>query len=206
MPAAVAVAIVLVLVLGGYLLYGMLSSAGPPEKPKIQQISLVQPPPPPPPPPKLEEPPPEQQVDEVETPEEDVEDLAESDEVPPGEELGLDAEGVAGSDGFGLKAKKGGRGLLSGSGAYTHYSGLLKNEIQRVIESREEARSNRYSVIVRIWIDGDGSIDRSELVTSSGDPSTDAAIRAALAEGVRVSEAPPPDMPQPVKLRISTRI
>jgi protein TonB len=104
-------AAVLVLVLSGVsvALIRNMSGTAAPQQPLVQQISIVMPPPPPPPP-EIQEPEPVEEL-EIEEPEPLVEDTnAEA----PGEELGLDADGVAGGDAFGLRAKKGGRGLLGG--------------------------------------------------------------------------------------------
>jgi periplasmic protein TonB len=72
-----------------------------PKRQVAQKIELIRPPPPPPEPPPPP-PPPEEKIEEPlpqETPEE-----APPDEAAPAEQLGLDAEGVAGADGFGLAA------------------------------------------------------------------------------------------------------
>lgn len=184
-----------------------LSSTPPPPKPTVQQISIVQPPPPPPPPPEMEEPPP-QPEEEVEVPEPEPEPVAESedsDEPPPGEDLGLDAEGVAGADGFGLRARKGGRGLIGGGDANAWYAGILQRDLQSLLSNVDDVRKGRYSVVVRIWVAADGAIENSEIVRGSGDSAVDAALGRALRDGARLSEAPPPDLPQPIKLQISSR-
>ena len=87
-----------------------------------QFLEFLSPPETEPPPP----PPPEEKVDLAE-PEPEPQP---SNDPPPGEQLGLDAEGAAGADGFGLAARPGGRDLLaSGGSAYAWYAGLLKSEI-----------------------------------------------------------------------------
>jgi len=196
----------LVFILGGggvWLVRNFLSGAPPPQKKVVQEVRIIRPPPdqlPPPPPP----PPPEEKVDVTE-PEPEPEPTP-SNEPPPGEQLGLDADGGAGSDGFGLAARKGGRDLLaSGSGAYTWYAGLLKNEILERLQDETRARSGAYSVLVKVWVRGDGSIERITLVQSSGDKERDRAIESALARISRISQGPPADMPQPVSLRIVSR-
>ena len=50
-------------------------------------------------------------------------------DAPPGDELGLDAEGGAGSDGFGLRAKKGGRGLIGGGDRNRWYEGQVQRDL-----------------------------------------------------------------------------
>ncbi|MGE0486286.1 MAG: TonB C-terminal domain-containing protein [Gammaproteobacteria bacterium] len=194
----------------GYGLWTFVQNSGgvqAPVVPEVQQISIVVPPPPPPPPPPLEEPPPEPEVQEVDVPEpepEPMDDVAEADEAPPGEELGLDAEGVAGADGFGLKAKKGGRGLLGGD-PHKWYAGLVQRDLQSALSNIDAIRQGRYTIVLEIWVAPDGTIENSELVRGSGDAGIDSALTAALDGGMRMSKSPPDDLPQPIRLRISSR-
>lgn len=178
------------------------------EKPAEQQKRLVQevrlirvPPPeelPPPPPPEEEEVP----LDEpIEAPDPAMADAASA------ESLGIDAEGAAGGDGFGLLARRGGRDLLSGAGGsvYTWYAGRIKNEILDLLDDDARFRSKRYTVTVRLWVEGDGRVQRVALESSTGNSEIDAALREALDGLGRINEPPPPDMPQPVQLRIVSR-
>jgi len=202
----------LVLVLGGmvYFVVDLLMNPAPDKERNVQKISLVKPPPPPPPP--ETPPPPEEKVEEVKQPEPEkpAEKPTESepDKPPLGEDLGLDAEGVAGSDAFGLEAKQGGRSLIGGGGGgrFQWYAGVLKRDIQSFLSELERIRQQKYSVEVHVWIGSDGNVRRAELAGSTGDPEIDAELRRALSERLRVSEAPPQDMPQPVRLRIRSRI
>jgi protein TonB len=166
----------------------------------VQQIQLIRPPPPPPdlPPPP---PPPEDKVD-VTDPQEKP-DPTPSNEPPPGEQLGLDAAGSAGGDEFGLAARKGGRDLLaSGGSAYVWYAGLLKNQILDQLNSEKHARTGSYSVVLRVWIRNDGTVDRVRVEQSSGSRERDQAIEAAVSRISRLPQAPPADMPEPISLRI----
>jgi protein TonB len=207
LPYAGIGAIVVGFGIGVYAIVASLGGTAPPPQPKVQQISIVQPPPPPPPPPEMEEPPPPEPEQEVDVPEPEPEPVAqdESNEPPPGEDLGLDAEGVAGSDGFGLRAKKGGRGLIGGGDANRWYAGVVQTDLQRMLSEIDELRRGRYTVVVRIWVDEDGRLTKTEVVGSSGDTERDRAIERALEGGARFSQSPPEDMPQPIKLRISSR-
>ncbi|MBX9604800.1 MAG: TonB C-terminal domain-containing protein [Gammaproteobacteria bacterium] len=198
--------VVLVIGAGLYVFFGSMGGADAPKAPEIQQISIVQPPPPPPPPPpQVEEPPPE--VQEVDVPEPEPEPVAEqpSDEAPPGDDLGLDADGVAGADGFGLKAKKGGRALIGGGDSKKWYAGVIQTELQALLADISEMHKGRYAVVVRIWIDGEGRLQQAEVMRGTGDRAVDEAVRRALAGGLRLSHAPPEDLPQPIRIRISSR-
>ncbi len=164
----------------------------------VQTVKLIRPPPPPP-----EPPPPEEKVEEPlpqETPEE-----APPDEASAAEQLGLDAEGVAGSDGFGLAARKGGRELGLGGAAFAWYTTMLKDSILDVLSDDEGVRKGSYQVTVRVWLTNAGDVERIKLASTSGKRELDAAIERALGKMGRVREAPPLEMPQPVTLRIVSR-
>ncbi len=197
-------AIVLLLPIGVWGLVSTLSGTAAPQEPLIQRISIVQPPPPPPPP-KVEQPEPEIEEIELEEPEPEqmADDVAESDE-SMGEELGLDADGVAGSDGFGLKANRGGRGLI-GADPNAWYAGIITRDLQSFLSDQDTVRVGEYSVVVSIWLNDDGLIQDSELLSGTNDPVLDAALRDALSTGVQISRQPPEGLPQPVRLRITSR-
>lgn len=189
-----------------YALVSSLNNTPPPKKPEIQQISILQPPPPPPPPPEVEEPPPE--PEQVDVPEPEPEPVAQdepSDDPPPGEDLALDADGVAGADGFGLRAKKGGRGLIGGGDRNAWYAGVLQRDLQGMLAGIDEIRKGRYAVVIRIWVSPDGTVKDSEIVRGSGNSAVDSALARALQGGMRISESPPEDLPQPIKLQITSR-
>jgi len=178
------------------------SAPGQPKK-IVQEIKVIRPPPPapdlPPPPP-----PPEEKVD-IPDPQHPP-DPTPSDEPPPGEQLGLDAEGSAGGDAFGLLGRKGGRDLLaSGGSAFAWYAGLIKNEILERLSDETQARTGQYAMVVRVWVREDGTIERIRVAESSGNATRDRAVEAALARITRLSQAPPADMPEPISLRIVSR-
>ncbi|HVN44291.1 MAG TPA: TonB family protein [Steroidobacteraceae bacterium] len=186
------------------LMRNFLHSTPPPPKQQIQEVHLIRPPPPPPDLPPPPPPPPEEKVD-VSDPQ-DKPDPTPSNEPPPGEQLGLDAEGSAGGDDFGLAARKGGRDLLaSGGSAYAWYSGLLKDEVLNQLGAEKRAHQGEYSVVVRVWVRNDGTIERVRVTQSSGNRERDQAIEAALARITRLSQPPPADMPEPISLRIVSR-
>jgi len=176
-------------------------------KKQVQTITLVKPPPPPPPPPKVERPPEPEVKKDVDLPDpEKLEDLPDqADEPPAGDLLGLDAEGGAGGDAFGLIGRKGGRGLLSGD-PYLVYASQLQKHIEDALLDSDPVRKKAYSVIARIWVSADGSIQRTELSSSSGDDIIDNKL-VDLINGLQaLAETPPDGMPQPIKLRITSRL
>jgi len=145
----------------------------------------------------------EEHVQQMEEPIPDV-----ADEAPPGD-LGLDAEGTAGSDAFGLAARKGGTGLLGGGGRgspFAWYGNIIKNGILDILAEREELRKISYSAIVKLWVNPDGSVNRFELARGSNDADIDELLSSLISKYRKVGEIPPPGMEQPVKLKITSRI
>src|SRR5262245_3000064 len=202
LPAASLV--VLLFAAGGgfiWLVRGWLGPPGPPPKKVGPEVRLIRPPPTPPAPPPP--PPPEEKVD---IPEPEAEPEPVPDDSQPPEQLGLDADGAAGSDGFGLVGRKGGRDLLgSGNSAFMWYSGLVKDEFLQALQDEEKARAGSYSIRVRVWVRTDGSVERVQLTQSSGNKDRDRAIESALSRVARLSRSPPAEMPQPINLRIVSR-
>jgi protein TonB len=205
-----ALAGVLVFSVVGGLIFLLIQWAGSqPETSKktVQQITVIAPPPPPPPPPVQEEPPPpemeEEVVEEPDPAPDDVPDLA--DQAPPGEQLGIDADGTGAGDAFGLVGKKGGRGLLSGGDPYQWYSQALQQRLFERLNDEHEIRRAAYSIIVHLWIAQDGAVDRFELAKGSGNQRLDEKIALALAS-IEELAPPVPGLPQPVKVKLTARL
>jgi protein TonB len=188
---------------GGIVLFiqNMLSSQPAQVKKFAQEVKIIRPPPPP----EVEPPPPQEEDVNVPPPEEQPQ---QADNQPaPGDQLGLDADASGAGDGFGLMARKGGRDLLaSGEGAFAWYTGMLQNAIRDRLQEIKKARVSAYSIVVRVWVKPDGSVERVKLASSTGDRALDSEIEDALMGHVNVAQAPPIEMPQPVSLRIVSRI
>lgn len=175
------------------------------QKPREQKITVIQAPPPPPPP-KIEEPPPpeEQPIETPPEPEPVAEEpAAEPDEAPAGDDLGVDGDGSGSGDDFGLVGKKGGRGLIGGGDANRWYAGLVQQELQRLLSDNSQARSSKYSVIVKLWITETGNVERYEFNNRIENKQSEAAV-IGIIERLQVSDVPEA-LPQPMKLRISSR-
>lgn len=212
LPVLMGIAVVLLLVLAVYLLKDQFQKQ-PQTKKMVQQIAMIQPPPPPPP----EQKPPEQEIKEEEIeeaqsePEPEPEPSPEQADEPPAEALGLDADGTAGNDGFGLAAHKGGRSILGGGGgnASIWYGGQVSRYVEDGMQSLladTPAMNAEYLVTVDVWISPDGRISRSELSSGSGKADVDQALRGALARlRASIGKPPPDSMPQPIRIRLSSR-
>jgi protein TonB len=167
----------------------------------VQNITVIRPPPPPPPPEEKPPPPPPDKLDEP-LPQKEPE--PSPDNAPtPSQQLGLDADGAAGDDGFGLAARRGGSDLVgSGGAAFAWYTGKLKDEVNDRLSSDSKLRGKKYSVGVRIWLATDGRIKDVKLTIGSGNRDLDSAISADIVALGRLSESPPIEMPQPISLQI----
>ncbi|MEO0972663.1 MAG: energy transducer TonB [Pseudomonadota bacterium] len=153
-----------------------------PKAPKAQEVIVFRPPPPPPPPPEEPPPPPPEIEEEVEVPEEvdsPEPELADSDEPPPGELLGLDADGVAGADGFGLVGRKGARGLIEGGGGGgdRYVFGRVERALQDSLAQSQDLRSQPYQVPAVLDFGADGCVRRARLRESTGDANLDALLK-----------------------------
>jgi protein TonB len=205
LPVAIGVGLVIVLAIGLYLIRDVFQKPVSTKK-QVQQITVLQPPPPPPPPPPVQKPPePEVKEEKIEEPEEPEPEPEQAEEPPPGDNLGVDSEGGAGSDSFGLVGKKGGHGLIGGGGnAIVYYGQQLQRQISDALQRglNDKVRSQKFSAVASLWIGADGRVSRAELSGSSGRSDVDDALKGVLS-GLRLAfKAPPENMPQPVKIRI----
>lgn len=174
----------------------------------------------PPPPPKIKEKPPEPETEkpEIKTPEEQIPEETEEqaqDDTPAGDELGLDAHGTSGSDGFGLKAKKGGRPLIGGDMGrhallqkYAWYHRILQEEIRKKVRAHMEQNGGipkgDYQALVEIELDHRGNILDYRIPGPSGNQSLDKALQEVL-ELATISEPPPHGMPRAMRIKIASR-
>ncbi len=196
--------VVVAVFLGGFFFLRSFLGGGQAPHPKVvQEVHLIRPPPPPPPEEKPPPPPPPEE--KVVTPEpQEKPDPTPNNEPPPSEHLGIDAEGGAGGDAFGLAGNPGGRDLLGGSGgsAVAWYSGILKNAVLEQLSAEKELRAGSYKLIVRFWLRSDGSIDHLSIVQGSGDRNRDRLIEAQLSRMTRLPNAPPAGFPMPATLTV----
>ena len=198
----------------GLALYIRMTEPGPVHERVVHQITLVRPPPPPPPPPMERPPPPPEQPIETPKPEPEPTPTPTPDEAPPASpDLGIDAAGAGAGDAFGLVGRPGGRDLLDaptigggGGNPYARFGALVQERVREAVLAHERLRTAPdYQRVVLVWIGSGGDISRFELVGAGVAPELDEALRQALANAAPVREALPPTLPQPIRLRITTR-
>ena len=183
-------------------------------KKMLQQLTMIQTPPPPPLPQEPTPQPAEMTTEplEAEIPETAPEPPPEPADAPPLGELALDADGVAGADSFGLTAQKGGKSILGGNSgnAIVWYGGQIKEQLTQGLQdllADTPALRFGYDVLIEVWVGADGRISRCELIGGSGQADVDQALRNALFKlKADIGKPPPENMPQPVKIRLISRL
>ncbi len=180
-------------------------------KPTVQQVAVLrQPPPPPPrPPEKLPEPPRVKDEVKIDQPKPEPMPDKPADAAPADKPLGVDADGSAGSDGFGLAANRGGRDITTignpgGGGSGRYFTGLLQRNFFDALARNRNAPQDEFSVVVQVWIGDDGRIQRTQIVNGSGNGSLDRLIESTLADMAALRELPPSYLRQ-VRLRLNRR-
>lgn len=177
------------------------------EKPPrtVENITVIRPPPPPPPE-ETPPPPPPEKVEQQPIQQSEPEPTPDNSPAPPQQELGLDAQGSAGDDAFGLAARKGGSDIVgSGGAAFAWYTGRLRDEVTDRLSNDAKLRGKKYTVGVRIWLETDGRIRDVKMTNGTGNREIDAAITADISSLGRMSASPPIEMPQPISLQIVSR-
>lgn len=189
-----------------------------PEKPrKVASVKLLpDTPPPPPPPPKPEDkPPPPKPSDKPEArpdpkPADANPQTLKSDEAAgAGPGSGLAAGSVsqdyrggpvlAGSGGGGAAAQVASRLAINA------WSQSATRNLNDWLQREPALRRADYRLLVNVWLHADGRVARAELLGSSGDAQIDAALRAALDRFPGATTPPPPALPQPMRLQLSSR-
>jgi protein TonB len=177
---------------------------------------------PPPKPPRIErKPEPEPPPEEIDLPlDQPIVENPSDEPMQIDDNLGLDTEGVAGGDAFALRAKKGGRSLLKttpgtigdGPGTmsrwdrtrFNYFAAQVKRLLEQELARHGDLRISAYTIDVSLWIDTRGRIEGYRLLGSTGNAELDEQLRTILSGTVVLAESPPPDMPQPVHIRINS--
>jgi protein TonB len=170
----------------------------------VQVVQVIRPPPPPPDQP----PPPPPEKTEVPLPKDVPEPVPDNTPAPSDQPLGLDAEGTAGGDAFGLAARRGGSDLVGGTGSapFAWYTNRISDAIRERLSSVACAKSAKGSLSVHVLMQADGKIKQVQLATTTGNTGVDQCIDSALTSMPAMSDPLPPGMPEQVNLKIVSRI
>ena len=191
-----------------------------PQPPRKQQMVKLLPdtPPPPPPPPKPEDRPPPKPEDKPQP-----QDVPKPVEAPAmaalkTDEVAGDGPGsglVAGAVTQDYAGQKPGAGTTIGGEpagnpatrlAAQAYANAATRALHEFLARDRDVKKRDYQVRVDLWLTATGTLQRAELVGSSGDPDTDRALRAALDRFPGAAAPMPARMAQPMRLLVTNRM
>ena len=208
---AITAGVMAVALVAGFEIFHVLNS-GTSEKKHVMevvQLKLI----PPPPPPKVEPPPePPKMVEQkiqppVDKPDDKPKDKA-PDKPPPGP-LALDAKGGPGSDAFGLGGKPGGSDYIGGNGGggngWGHYGAMMQDQIGKRLHQDDALDVRKFRITLKVWLTAAGKVNRVEVLHTAGDAEIDTRVREDISSMEPMPEAPAPEMPQPVVVRVGAR-
>jgi protein TonB len=214
-PLRVVFAVVAVaLMLGGAWMVKQLLDAPDMPRRQVSKIAILPDTPPPPPPPPKEEKKPEPPKEE---PKQVMREEQVKQEVLKQENQQIKMEGAAGDapSAFGAgtvtQEYKGGTPGAGDAGgvdrlAFTSYANAMTRALNEHLAREKELKQHNYRVNVHIWLAADGSVRRVELIDSSGDPSLDDSLRAALKRFPGSGNRAPERMPQPLRVLVTNRL
>jgi periplasmic protein TonB len=200
------------------MLAGCSDAPAPPRK--MQTVKLLpDTPPPPPPPPKPEDKRPEPKREDKPQPQ------VQQPKPEPQQQQALKTDEAAGTGpGNGLVAgavtqdytdQKVGQGVAVGSTApadpgpnrmvATLFARQTTRALNEFLAREREVKRNDYQVRVDLWLTPSGSLQRADLVGSTGDTALDEALRLALTRFPGAG-TPPDKLPQPLRLLVSNRL
>lgn len=209
------VSIAVLLFVGTLAAYFLVSEDEGKKRRQVQMVHLLKPPPPP----KIEEKPPEPEIkkemkkEEIIEPEVKAPQPKQDNSPPPGKNLGVDAEGGAGSDGFGLVGNKGGAALIGGGGGslmgkYAWYTQMIQDQIKRDLLQRLQQKGGipkgKIQAVVKIVMNDKGNIVKYQILDSSGNKLVEEAVSETLSRAT-ISRPPPEGMPLKMSLKISAQ-
>ncbi|MCH8180481.1 MAG: TonB C-terminal domain-containing protein [Proteobacteria bacterium] len=206
--------LVLALVAGGFLVRSMMGKGGDGPKRQNVKIAVLPDTPPPPPPPPKEEKKPEPKPEENKPQPQEQKPV----EAPP-EPQQLKMEGAAGDGPSAFSAGtvskeyekgaigSGGGGTVGDRLAASSYGNAAKRELQAHL-NREDGlrRAGDYKVPMALWLRADGTVERFELLSTSGNHDTDELLRKAMTRFQGFRNPPPSNMVWPMRLQLTNRM
>jgi periplasmic protein TonB len=206
------------LVLTALLVSACSDQAEKPRKQQVVKLQLPDSPPPPPPPPKQEEKLPPKPEDKPQP-----QDAPKPVEAPQAQALKSD-EAAGDGPGNGLTAgsvvqeytdqKIGQANTIGGTAldstvnkfAVNSFANATTRALNEYLVRDKDVKRLDYRVRVEVWLTPSGSLQRAELVGSTGDEQTDEALRVALNRFPGVNTPLPVAMPQPMRVMVSNRL
>lgn len=90
--------------------------------------------------------------------------------------------------------------MIGDNRRFNGYGEALQADIIASLRRHPVTSRGRFEVVLRVWVDANGAVARSELLSSTGQTEQDRAILEAV-QGVGLGRVPPTDLPQPISFR-----
>jgi len=194
-----------ILLILGFVWFVRTMMAGKSAKParQVQVVQIIRPPPPPPP---DQPPPPPPEKTEQPLPKDTPEPTPE-DQQAPEQPLGIDAQGTAGGDAFGLAARSGGSDLIGGTGTapFAWYTNRIRDVVQEKLAAAPCTRAAKGSLSIHVFVEADGRVKQIKLASTTGDQRLDRCVDTALTSITRMSDPAPPGLPEQITMQIAFR-
>ena len=84
------------------------------------------------------------------------------------------------------------------------YFADIQRAVQQVLCRDARTSPGRYRLALKLWIGRSGEVLRSKRLDTTGDDNLDSVLDAAM-QRIRIGSPPPPDLPQPIALVVSSR-
>lgn len=81
----------------------------------------------------------------------------------------------------------------------------MNSAFQDALAREQALKDKTYRVVVKVWIDTSGKVARIALIDKTGDSKVDELLEDVLQNLKALREGPPADMPQPLKIRVTSR-
>ena len=96
-------------------------------------------------------------------------------------------------------------GGRKGLAAFAWFTGQVKVKVEEALAADKDLSIAQYRLVVLLWLNTAGYIERVELQGTSNNEKTDTLIKKVLTGKLVANEPPPSDMPQPIKIRITSK-
>ncbi|BAM92509.1 secretin/TonB short N-terminal domain-containing protein [Bradyrhizobium oligotrophicum S58] len=96
------------------------------------------------------------------------------------------------------------QGATASTAPSQEFSEAVRMDVHNALRNNPRTRDGNYRAVVKLWINNERTVEQVDVATTSGDPTRDTALIAAL-RGLTMSRPQPPGMAQPVRIGVSVR-
>lgn len=94
--------------------------------------------------------------------------------------------------------------VIGGQAAFLSYVDVVRRDIEAALQADAELSKGNYRISLRLWLDAEGRVARSEVIASSASSAINSRFRAVL-RSIRVSQTPPESLPLPMRIEFIVR-